>query len=98
MNPQGRKLHGTAASRSGIVSRFFLLSAATGPWRGPEYLQVLGSVAGPARLSLLSPQPLKPRNARNQFRIGMAQAYFKSQESATRRPSESERDLIRGLP
>jgi len=98
MKPQGKELRGTAAPRSGIVSRFFLLSTTAGPWWGPEYLQALGSVAGAVRLGLLSPQPLKPRNARNRFRIGMAQAYFKSQESATRRPSESERDLIRSLP
>jgi arylsulfatase A-like enzyme len=75
-----------------------LVSEATGPWRGMEYLGALGSVAGPSRLSFLLPQPLQPGNPENQFRIGIAQAYFRPQSSAPVRPSQSERDLMRSLP
>ncbi|HUZ46956.1 MAG TPA: sulfatase [Terriglobia bacterium] len=75
-----------------------LVSNATGPWRGMEYLQALDGVQGPSRLSLLFPQPLQPGNAENKFRIGFAQSYFKPQESAPVRPTRSERDVIQSLP
>ena len=83
----------------GLHSRLVgLVSDATGPWNGPQYLLALGSVAGPSRLSLLFPRPLQPGTAGHQFRIGAAQAYFKPEESAPTRPSQSERDLMRSLP
>lgn len=73
-----------------------LVGNAVGPWTGPEYLDALDSIEGPARLSLLRPQPFQPDAA--VYRIGMAQAFFKPDESAPTRPSESERELIQSLP
>jgi arylsulfatase A-like enzyme len=75
-----------------------LVSDAVGPWHGPEYLEALDSVAGPVRLSLLRPQPLQPDAPNSRFRIGMAQAFFKPDESMLIRPSRFERDLMRSLP
>jgi len=73
-----------------------LVSDAVGPWQGPEYLGALDSITGPARLSLLRPQPFQPDAQK--YRIGMAQAFFKPDESAPTRPSPSERELMRSLP
>ncbi|MCL5005771.1 MAG: hypothetical protein M1404_04495 [Acidobacteria bacterium] len=74
-----------------------LVTDATGPWRGPEYLLALGT-GNPSQPAALFPKPLQPGNPQNLFRIGMAQAYFQSQPSAPTRPSRSERDLMRSLP
>ena len=77
-----------------------LVSDATGPWNGTQYLLALGAVPGPSRLSLLFPKPLRPGSPSHQFRIGMSQAYFKPDDSAPSsvRPSRSERELMRSLP
>jgi len=75
-----------------------LVSDAIGPWRRPDYLRALGSAAGSSRLNLLFPRPFQPGAADNPFRIGMAQTYFKSQESTPTRPSPAERDLMKSLP
>ncbi len=74
-----------------------LVSDATGPWRGSEYLQALGSTSGPSRFSPLFPKPLQPGNP-DQHRIGMSQAFFKQEESSPTRTSQSERDLMKNLP
>jgi arylsulfatase A-like enzyme len=81
--------------RSRLVS---LVSNATGPWRGPQYLQALDTVAGPARLSLLHPRALPQDEKENPFPIGIAQAFFKSEESTPALPTRSERDLVQSLP
>lgn len=87
------------ATMAGLRSRLVsLVSDATGPWLGMAYLGALDGVAGGSRLSLLRPQPFVPGAADNPLRIGMAQAYFKPDDSAPVRPSQSERDLMRSLP
>ncbi len=75
-----------------------LVSNATGPWRGREYLRALDSGTNGFHRNLLFPQPVQPGNPQNQFRIGMAQAYFKLQASTPVRPSLSRRDLLESLP
>ncbi len=75
-----------------------LVANSTGPWTGREYLLALGLGAGKSGQGLLFPHPVQPGNQKDQFRIGMAQAYFKSQASAPVRPSRSERDIIQSLP
>jgi arylsulfatase A-like enzyme len=75
-----------------------LVSDAVGPWRGSPYMQALDKVGGTSRPNLLFPQPTQPGAADTPFRIGIAQAYFKSQEAAPTRPSQSERELIQSLP
>ena len=88
-----------AATLESLHTRLIdLVSDATGPWRGKEYLQALAGVQGPSRLSLLFPQPPQPGAPGNRFRIGLAQAYFKPQESTPTRPTRSERDVIQSLP
>lgn len=88
---------GEQATLQDLRSRLVeLVSDAVGPWRAPEYLDALDSVSGPARLSLLHPQPFQPGDPK--YRIGMAQAYFKPDESAPTGPSQAERELMRSLP
>ena len=90
---------GEQATLESLRSRLIgLVSNATGPWRGTPYLQALDKAGGSSRLNLLFPKPLQPGAADNPFRIGIAQAYFKPQESTPTRPSQSERDLMRSLP
>jgi arylsulfatase A-like enzyme len=81
--------------RSHLIS---LVSDATGPWLGRDYLNALDDVAGAARLSLLQPQPFVPGAADNPFRIGIAQAFFKPDNSTPTRPTQSERELMQSLP
>lgn len=84
---------------AGMHSRVVkLVSHATGPWLGPQYLQALDSVSGPARLSLLYPQPLRPGDPQDQFRIGVTQAHFEGDAAAAARPVNSERELLMSLP
>ena len=81
--------------RSRLIS---LVSDATGPWHGTDYLRALDSVSGPARLSLFRPQPFQPDAVGNKFRIGNAQAFFEPDETTPTRPSQSERELMQSLP
>jgi len=88
---------GEQATLKELRSRLIdLVGDAVGPWIGPEYLKALDSISGPARLSLLRPQPFQPDAT--DYRIGMAQAFFKPDESAPRRPSQAERELMQSLP
>lgn len=75
-----------------------LVSNAVGPWRGKPYLQALDKVAGSSRLNLLFPKPFQPGAVGNADRIGIVQAYFDTRQSASTRPSRSERDLLKSLP
>jgi len=74
-----------------------MVSDATGPWRGSDYLLALGTRGSP-QINLLFPRPFEPGAQGNQFRIGAAQAHFEPQPSTPTRPSQSERDLMRSLP
>ena len=86
------------ATLENLRSRLFdLVSDATGPWRGPDYLLALGA-GGSSQPAALFPKPLQPESAGHQFRIGAAQAHFEPQPSTPTRPSQSERDLMRSLP
>lgn len=75
-----------------------LVSHAIGPWRGREYLQALDSVQASPHLNLLFARPLQPGTAGSRFRIGIAQAYFRSQRSSLVRPSQPDVDLMKSLP
>ncbi|MEJ2010265.1 MAG: sulfatase-like hydrolase/transferase [Acidobacteriota bacterium] len=87
------------ATLNSLRSRLInLVRNATGPWHGTPYLHALDKVAGSSQFSLLFPKPLQPGAAGNPFRIGIAQAYFKPQESKPTRPSQSERELLKSLP
>jgi len=83
------------ALRSRLIT---LVSNATGPWRGPEYLEALDGPLGPPHLSLLQPKPFDPGAPGTSFRIGWAQAFFKPDDSTTIRPTASEQELMRSLP
>lgn len=90
---------GDQATLDGLRSHLIsLVSDATGPWRGMAYLSTLDGVSGGSRLSLLQPLPLMPGSDNGWFRIGMAQAYFKPDDSTPARPARAELDLMRSLP